>query len=107
MSKDKQEILFYLELAQLRKSKDIQINEISEATKINIKYIEAIERGDFVSLPDIYVRLFIRSYAEYLEIDSHVELIHSFVYVVRFKYFSYFLSSLPHIYFLFVIFSRL
>ena len=33
----KQEKLFYEELLQIRKSKDIQINEISENTKINIK----------------------------------------------------------------------
>ena len=70
MINDKQEKLFYEELLEIRKSKDIQINEISENTKINIKYIEAIEKGDFDSLPNIYVRLFIRSYTEYLGEDS-------------------------------------
>ena len=70
MTNENQEILFYEKLLQVRKSKNIQINEISENTKINVKYIEAIERGDFDSLPNIYVRLFIRSYADYLGQDS-------------------------------------
>lgn len=70
MANEEKEILFYEDLFKLRKSNNIQINDISENTKINPKYIEAIERGDFDSLPNIYVRLFIRSYAEYLGADS-------------------------------------
>ena len=70
MANEEKENLFYEDLFELRKSNNIQINDISENTKINPKYIEAIEKGDFDSLPNIYVRLFIRSYAEYLGVDS-------------------------------------
>ena len=71
---DNQEILFYEELRSIRKSKNIEINEISENTKINVEYLKAIEDGNFDSLPYIYVRLFIKSYAEYLNIDSELIL---------------------------------
>ena len=42
---------FFSILKEYRESKSIQIEEISEYTKINPKYIEAIEEGDFDILP--------------------------------------------------------
>ena len=62
---------FFAILKEHRESKGIQIEEISEYTKINPIYIEAIEKGDFSILPNVYMRLFLRSYAIYLEADSN------------------------------------
>ena len=61
---------FFSILKEHRESKSIQIEEISEYTKINPKYIEAIEEGNFDILPNVYMRLFLRSYASYLDADS-------------------------------------
>ena len=63
-------IKFYQELKKTRNSKKITLKEISEYTKINPVYIEAIEEGNFSILPNVYMRLFLRSYAIYLEADS-------------------------------------
>ena len=61
---------FFLALKDQRESKDITLDEISDFTKINPKYITAIEKGEFNILPNIYMRLFIRSYADYVGADS-------------------------------------
>jgi len=67
---EEKEITFFEELKNLRNSKDIKLIDISNSTKINIKYLQAIESGNFDALPNIYIRLFIRTYCEYLEVDS-------------------------------------
>ena len=60
---------FYKELKKKRNTKKITLEEISEYTKINIKYLDAIEIGDFNSLPNVYIRLFLRSYCDYIGCD--------------------------------------
>jgi cytoskeleton protein RodZ len=49
----------------------VSLEEISSATKISIRFLEAIEREDFSKLPGgIFSRSFIRSYARYLGLDE-------------------------------------
>ena len=62
---------FYKELKDLRISKDISLEDLESKTKINIKYLNAIEQGDFDILPTPYLRLFIRAYA--IEIGGNAE----------------------------------
>ncbi len=62
---------FFKELKELRESRGISIEEITERTKINPRYFEAIENGDFAVLPNVYMRLFLRSYA--IEIGAEAE----------------------------------
>ena len=70
MDNKKQEIVFFEKMRSIRKNNDIELKEISDNTKINLRYLELIEKGDFDSLPNIYVRLFIRTYADYLNLDT-------------------------------------
>ena len=62
---------FYKELKDLRVSKEISLEDLESKTKINIKYLIAIEQGDFDILPTPYLRLFIRAYA--IEIGGNAE----------------------------------
>ena len=66
---------FFLALKSHRESKDIQIKEISDYTKINPKYLHAIEEGNFDIIPNIYMRLFLRSYAKYIDADYKQALV--------------------------------
>lgn len=51
-------------LRQARRKQNISINELQKQTKIQKRYLEAIERGAFDVLPgEYYVRSFIREYA--------------------------------------------
>ena len=62
---------FYNELKDIRVSKEISIEDLETKTKINVKYLNAIEQGDFDILPTPYLRLFIRAYA--VEIGGNAE----------------------------------
>ena len=70
MKNDEIQISFYSLLKESRESKEIDLQTISDEIKINIKYLKAIENGDLDIVPNTYIRLFIRSYSEYLKLDS-------------------------------------
>ena len=61
---------FYEQLKDRRKTKQVSLKEISEYTKINMGYLESLENGEFDVLPNVYTRLFLRSYCDYLGLDS-------------------------------------
>lgn len=59
-------------LNKLRSEKRITLGEVSKSTRIQIKYLEYLESGHFEKLPaDVYVKGFLRSYAQYLGIDEN------------------------------------
>ncbi len=53
---------FYSDLKKLREENNIDLAEIHNRTKIDLKYLEAIENGQFNILPRTYMRLFVRAY---------------------------------------------
>ncbi len=58
-------------LEEARKRKGITVREASEATKIRGEYLNNFESNTFkMNLPDIYVRGFLRSYANYLKVNA-------------------------------------
>jgi transcriptional regulator with XRE-family HTH domain len=57
------------ELKQARFEKKISLLDISAETRINIKFLDAIERGQFQILPQTYVRAFLREYALMVNLD--------------------------------------
>jgi cytoskeletal protein RodZ len=61
------------ELKREREYREISLREISDATKINIRMLEAIEKDDFGMLPGgIFNRNFIRAYADFIGLDPEV-----------------------------------
>lgn len=60
-------------LKKLRGDFRMSLTEISKATRIQVKYLEHLENGEYEKLPaDVYVRGFLKSYALYLNIDEGV-----------------------------------
>lgn len=55
---------FSEDLKKEREARGITLADISKKTRINIKYLEAIEQGAFDVLPQTYIRAFIKAYAE-------------------------------------------
>jgi len=52
------------DLMELRKAKGLSLGQIAIATKIRLRYLEAIERGAFQELPgSVYTESYIRQYA--------------------------------------------
>ena len=58
-------------LRREREMRGVSLEEISSATKISLRFLEAIEREEFSKLPGgIFSRSFIRTYARYLGLDE-------------------------------------
>ena len=55
-----------------REERGIALRDISEQTRISIRYLEAIETDDYKRLPGgIFNRSFIRAYAKFIGYDEH------------------------------------
>ena len=50
-------------LKDAREERDISLEKISSTTKIDIKYLQALEEENFQILPQPYIRAFLKSYA--------------------------------------------
>ncbi|MBE9523954.1 MAG: DUF4115 domain-containing protein [Chloroflexi bacterium] len=63
-------ILVGKKLSQARKNQGFSIEQVSEATIIRIRYLEAMEAGKFDLLPSpVQARGFLRAYADFLKLD--------------------------------------
>lgn len=60
---------FFQEFKEHREKQSITLKEISARTKINVRFLQAIEEGEFDVLPETYMRLFLRAYAVEIGID--------------------------------------
>lgn len=57
-------------LRRERELRKISLREVSEATKINLRYLEAMERNDFRHLPGgVFNKGFVRAFAQYIGVD--------------------------------------
>ena len=57
-------------LRETREQKGVSLEEVEEATHIRLKFLQALEEGDFGAWPaETYVKGFLRTYAMYLELD--------------------------------------
>ena len=60
-----------LGLSTIRRNRGISLEQIAESTKIGVRALEAIERGDFHKLPGgIYNTSYIRQYARAIDYDE-------------------------------------
>ena len=65
---------FYEKYIKLRKDQKIDLTDIENRTKINIKYLEAIENGNFDIIQTPYLRLFLKAYINEIGGDSDVAI---------------------------------
>ena len=57
-------------LKRERELRQISLREISEATKINLRYLDALEHDDFRHLPGgVFNKGFVRAYAQFIGVD--------------------------------------
>jgi transcriptional regulator with XRE-family HTH domain len=60
---------FAEELKSARESKQITLQQIANKTKIDIKFLQAIENANYELLPEIYIKAFIKEYAQQVDLD--------------------------------------
>ncbi len=59
------------ELKEVREEKGISLEEVAEKTKIQPRFLKAIETGNWEDLPEeVYLRGFLRTYADALGLDG-------------------------------------
>lgn len=58
------------ELKKARQNKNLTLEQVSSKTKIDLKFLESMEVGDFAFLPEIYVKAFVKQYAKALDLDE-------------------------------------
>ena len=58
------------ELKTAREKSLMTLAQLSSKSKIDLKFLEAIEQGDFDFLPDLYVRAFVKNYARIVGLNE-------------------------------------
>jgi len=61
---------FGKKLRETRISKNFSLEEVSERLKIRIHILDEIENGNLKILPPVYLKSFIKTYSDFLNIDS-------------------------------------
>lgn len=65
---------FTEELKEHREKAGITLQNVAAKTRIDIKFLKALEDGNFNFLPDIYVKAFIKQYARVVGLDEEETL---------------------------------
>ena len=58
------------ELRSARLKKGISLQQMAAKTRIDIKFLEAIDNGNLGFLPELYVKAFIKQYAKVVDLDE-------------------------------------
>ena len=74
----------HLRKARLKKGSSLQ--QIATKTRIDIKFLEAIDNGNFGFLPDLYVKAFLKQYAKAIDLDEQ-ETIKNYEDALKGKFF--------------------
>ena len=67
-------MIFYNKYKKFRIENNIDLKDISKRTKIDLKYLQAIERGKFAEIPPVYVKLFFKAYINEIGVDINEAL---------------------------------
>lgn len=62
------------ELKQKREESGLTLKQLATKTRIDLKFLEAIEQGNFAFLPELYVKAFVKQVAKTIGLDENVTL---------------------------------
>ena len=62
------------ELRQQREKSGITLQQMATKTRIDLKFLEAIDQGNFAFLPDLYVKAFVKQFAKTIGLDENLTL---------------------------------
>lgn len=63
------------ELRDKREKSGVTLQQMANKTRIDIKFLEAIDEGNFAFLPELYVKAFIKQYARSVGLDEAATII--------------------------------
>jgi cytoskeletal protein RodZ len=62
------------ELREQREKSGLTLQQMATKTRIDLKFLEAIDQGNFSFLPDLYVKAFVKQYAKTIGLDENIAL---------------------------------
>lgn len=60
------------ELREQREKSGLTLQQMATKTRIDIKFLEAIDQGNFAFLPDLYVKAFVKQYSKTIGLDENL-----------------------------------
>lgn len=60
------------ELKAAREKTSMTLAQVANKSKIDLKFLEAMEQGDFAFLPDLYVVAFVKNFAKTVGLDENI-----------------------------------
>lgn len=74
---------FFEKYKKIRREQKIDLADIENRTKINVKYFEAIESGNFEVIQQPYLRLFLKAYINEIGADPNIAIDELTEYLLR------------------------
>jgi cytoskeletal protein RodZ len=65
---------FSEELKEARIKNELTLQQIAAKTRIDLKFLENLENGNFVFLPELYIKAFLREYSKLVGLDDKITL---------------------------------
>ncbi len=65
---------FSKKLKETREANGIDLSQVFEITRIDKKFLQALEEGDFDVMPEVYIKAFIKEYAEAIGLNGEETL---------------------------------
>lgn len=62
------------ELKQKREESGLTLKQLATKTRIDLKFLEAMEEGNFAFLPELYVKAFVKQFAKTIGLDESITL---------------------------------
>ncbi|HMN17990.1 MAG: helix-turn-helix domain-containing protein [Ignavibacteriota bacterium] len=62
------------ELKKKREESGLTLQQLATKTRIDLKFLEAIEQGNFAFLPELYVKAFVKQFAKTIGLDENIIL---------------------------------
>ncbi len=70
MKKEINESFLFERLKKIRLEKNMSLESISDMYRIQMKYLVLLEEGDLLAIPEVYDKMFFRSYVKALGLDE-------------------------------------
>lgn len=69
MEKEKSDKSLFEELKAIRIKNKVKLEDIAKSSRIQLEYLQALEEGNLLKIPEVYDKLFFRSYLKNLKVD--------------------------------------
>lgn len=79
MENSKEPKSLFERLKEIRNEKGMRLEAMAESSRIQLKYLKFLEEGDLLSIPEVYDKLFFRSYLKTLAIEDEETYFEEFI----------------------------